>query len=179
MSDEEEWRDIQGYEGLYKVSNFGRVKSLKRKALNGVALRPIKERFLSGGRLNGYLLANLSKNGKTKSFRIHRLVAEAFILNPKNKLQVNHINGIKSDNRASNLEWATSHENQSHAWKTGLNTHKGESCRFATLRETEVLEIKYLITMGFYQKEIAIAYGVTSSAISCIRHGKSWGWLNE
>ena len=109
----EEWRDVVGYEGLYQVSSEGRVKSLKRKFIDKIGreryvkeciLKPVIDRY-------GYLLVSLYAGGKQKRHTVHRLVCEAFHENLDNKPQVNHINEIKTDNRASNLEWATAREN--------------------------------------------------------------------
>ena len=97
----EEWRDIQGYEGKYMVSNLGRVKSLNYH-------RTGKERILKAyDNGYGYLYVNLSKEGKTKKYKIHRLVAKAFLENPEGYTEVNHINEDKADCRADNLEWCS------------------------------------------------------------------------
>ena len=101
----EEWRDVIGYEGLYQVSDQGRVKSFKWN----------KERFLKPSMdKDGYLLVNLCAGGKPKTLKVHRLVCEAFHENPDNKPQVNHINEDKTDNRACNLEWCTCKQNVNH-----------------------------------------------------------------
>jgi hypothetical protein len=100
------WKSIKGYEGLYEVSNLGNVK---RK---GFELKKIDR--------NGYYRVCLQKNKKRNWRSINRLVAEAFIPNPENKPQVNHINAIKTDNRVENLEWTTGIENIRHARKMGL-----------------------------------------------------------
>ena len=108
---EEEWREIEGFNGMYLISNKGRVKSYKQR----------KEKFLSTHKTHGnYIIVNLSSNGKNKSYRLHRLVAKAFIPNVDNKPDVNHIDGDKSNNRSENLEWCTKSENMKHASKTGL-----------------------------------------------------------
>ena len=109
----EVWLDVKGYEGLYQVSSDGRVKSLERKFIDKIGReRYVKERILKPViDRYGYLLVSLYAGGKQKNHTVHRLVCEAFHENPDNKPQVNHINEIKTDNRASNLEWATAREN--------------------------------------------------------------------
>lgn len=109
----EQWKDIKGFEGLYKISNLGRVKSLKR--LDSIGRR-VKERILRF-KVNryGYYYAELHNDGKSKSIKIHRLVASAFINNKEGKLEVNHKDGIKANNSLINLEWATRSENMKHA----------------------------------------------------------------
>ena len=103
--EEEIWKPIKGYEGLYEISNLGRVKSLNYN-------RTGKEEILKNAECsNGYLTVGLTKNGKQKLFKIHRLVAEAFIPNPENKPCIDHINTIKNDNRVENLRWVTNEEN--------------------------------------------------------------------
>lgn len=103
----EVWRDVVGYEGLCKVSNLGRVKSSK------------DDRILVLNKSTEYITFNL----RSKSYRLHRALAEAFIPNPENKLEVNHINADKFDNRLENLEWCTHLENMQHASRYGLRTH--------------------------------------------------------
>lgn len=112
----EEWKPAVGYEGLYEVSNLGRVKSLPRKGTKGGILTPTYSNS------KHYAHIPLTKNMKLKTVSLHRVVAMAWIPNPYNKPQVNHKNGIKSDNRVKNLEWVTNLENRRHAIATGLNS---------------------------------------------------------
>lgn len=93
------WKDIAGYEGMYQVSNFGRVRSLNYRNTGRIEIR---KTFIMK---NGYESVSLCKNQKYTSHYVHRLVASAFVENPNNLLEVNHINEDKLDNRAENLEW--------------------------------------------------------------------------
>ena len=105
---EEIWKDIEGYEGLYQVSNWGRVKSLARIDENN---HPVKERIMKPSKSFGYLYVSLSKHGKYKRIRIHRLVAIAFIPNPDNKEEVGHKDETRTNNHVDNLEWVSKKEN--------------------------------------------------------------------
>ena len=110
---EEIWKDISGYEGLYQVSNLGRIKSLERDyiAANG-SVRHIYEHYLKQAvTKKGYLRVTLLNNGQRCTKQVHRLVAEAFLENPENKPQVDHISGNKQLNIVSNLRWTTNKEN--------------------------------------------------------------------
>lgn len=116
---EEIWKDIPNYEGLYQASNLGRIKALPKIINNG---RSYGRLILSNEKImkprydkDGYLHIGITKNKKQKIISVHRLIALAFIPNPLNKTQVNHINGIKDDNRIENLEWVTNSENQLHS----------------------------------------------------------------
>lgn len=126
---EEIWKDIPGYEGWYQVSNLGRIKRLK-KIHCSFGQRHIveREKILNTSRTKkGYLNVVLTNDGKNKkTFRVHRLVAMAFIPNIYNKPEVDHINRIRNDNRVSNLRWATGKENRMNTSKCTLLEYKGE-----------------------------------------------------
>ena len=112
MSDEV-WKDIRDYEGIYKISNKGKVKNRFDKILKAFDKHGKKKYDPR----NDYKKIHLSKNNKIKTFSIHRLVAEAFIPNTKKLPQINHKNGIKNDNRVENLEWCTQRQNIQHYHK--------------------------------------------------------------
>lgn len=111
------WKPIVGYEGYYEISNFGNVRSCERLVNHGLGsgVRKLKSKIITPWNDNhGYQVVSLSKSGKVKKYKVHRLVAEAFIPNPDNKPTINHINEIRNDNHVANLEWATYQENNNH-----------------------------------------------------------------
>lgn len=124
--EEEIWKDIDGFEGYYQVSNYGRVKRVDRVVVRGngksdSAVFHMPERIKElQTQTQGYLHTVLYKDGKYKTKRVNRLVASAFIPNPENKPEVNHIDGNKNNNRVDNLEWVTGIKNKRHARKNGL-----------------------------------------------------------
>ena len=105
----EKWADVVGYEGLYLVSESGEIKGVKSNKI-----------LKTYPTYNGYPRVKLYKNARGKTLMVHRIVAETFLPNPNKKPQVNHINGIKTDNNVLNLEWATQTENLKHAVKNNL-----------------------------------------------------------
>lgn len=108
---EEIWKDIKGYDGLYQVSSFGRIKSLERILSDG---RLWKEQILNQETNHGYKRVLLVKNGIKKHFRVHKLVAEAFILNVNNHKSINHKDEDKTNNYVDNLEWCSSKYNSNY-----------------------------------------------------------------
>lgn len=129
---EEIWKDILDYEDLYQVSNLGQIQS----KLNLKVLKPAIDRY-------GYTKVGLTKNGKTKSFKVHRLVAIAFLPNPDNKEQVNHKDHNKLNNNVENLEWVSHRENMIHHFSkqkktskyVGVNWHKHEKKWYSRVKD--------------------------------------------
>lgn len=171
------WKDVIGYEGLYQVSNMGRVKSLKR--LNRIGRRIPTEKVMSlRPHHKGYLKIQLhQKNGEMKGKFVHTLVAEAFIGPIPIGMQCNHKNGDKADNRPENLEYCTPSYNMLHAYKV-LNKPsnlKGEKHWSAKLTRNDVLKIRDLYSTGKYtQKDLAILFNVKQAAIGKVVRHKSW-----
>jgi hypothetical protein len=176
MDNLEVWLDIKGYEGHYQVSSLGRVKSLARivEIRKGIFGNK-KENFLSDWDCGkGYRKVKLCKDAIEKSIRVHRLVAENFLDNPEAKSEVNHINGIKDDNRIENLEWCTSSENTIHALNNKLKiSQKGSEHGMSKLTEKDVLEIRE-IGRSKGLKEVSKIYKVSESLISNVLLNKIW-----
>ena len=172
------WKSIPQYEGIYQVSNLGQVKCLKRFVnAKGGSKKQVLEQIITQQNDKGYFRVNLSKEGKIKRIAVHRLVALAFISNDDNKPQVNHINGIKTDNRLENLEWVTLSENIIHAYANKLIIRKGEKHTQNKLTTQNVFEIRNLLSKGLKQDENAKKYGVIRQTIGCIKNGKSWNHI--
>ena len=116
----EEWRDIPSYEGYYQVSSYGRIKSLERVVKSrwekGCTYH---EKIMSPSSCGRYIRVNLRRDNISKCFSVHRLVATVFIPNPENKPEVNHIDGDRKNNYASNFEWCNASENALHALSLG------------------------------------------------------------
>ena len=167
------WLPIIGYEGLYEISNFGRVKRIKGGT--GTYIGRLNHQFLNE---DGYFYVSLSKNtianGRAK---VHKLVALAFIPNINNKPTINHINGIKTDNRVENLEWATYSENVLHAFDNGLMP-SGEKHHMTKLTRHQVIEI-HDMGLSRWPKicELAIQYNAGASTIYAIQRERTWKYL--
>lgn len=116
----EQWRDIEGYEGLYQISNYGNVLSVVFGSKNHPRLKQESRLLRLAASSSGYYHVQLYKNGVPSTRLVHKLVASAFISNPEKKPEVNHKDGDKSNNRVENLEWVTKSENLKHAALTGL-----------------------------------------------------------
>lgn len=177
----ETWKAIAGYEGYFSVSDLGRIRSETRTVphkrhgsvtYTGKMLSPtITERGA-----NRYCLINLTKDGKGKSWLVHRLVAAAFVDNPNDQNVVNHIDGDGTNNRASNLEWISAQENTEHAYRLGLaKGNVGIKNPSAKLTVDDVRAIKELIREGqMTQRAIAEKFGVVPMVITDIKKGRTW-----
>lgn len=162
------WKPLENYEGLYEISNLGRVKALVKRGLNRELIRRSFKDVSTG-----YKTIQFTKNNVPLTLRVHRLVAKAFIPNPDNKPVVNHKDGDKMNCAASNLEWMTYSENTLHSFKNGLQKKIfGDKNYITKIKDQDVLKIRELINQGETNKEIAKIYAVNPSQISRIKNGK-------
>jgi uncharacterized protein YerC len=163
--------DVKGYEGLYFVNDSGDFFSYPKKTRKGIRkMKPLENKK------TGYLYIDLCKNGKVKKFTAHRLIAISFLPNEENKQEVNHINGIKTDNKVGNLEWVTKSENQLHSIKNGLRTTKGEKNSQSKLNENDVLKI---FKDKRTYKEISLDFKISVPTICDIKRGYSWTHITK
>lgn len=161
---EEVWKEIEGFEH-YEISSHGRVRKTISKRLK--VLKVDKK---------GYHNITLHTKGKRRYFKVHRLVAQAFIPNPENKKEVNHMNGIPDCNHKENLEWATRKENMQHAKEEGL-VACGENHGMAKLTAKEVEDIRTLYVpydKAFNQNALARKFGVSRTCINHVINNRSW-----
>ena len=157
----EEWKSVKGFEGLYEVSNFGRVKTLPRAKVKGGILKPSKNVW-------GYLICNLWKDGKRKLFQIHRLVALHFVPNPDGKPIVNHIDCDKQNNCAINLEWCSQKENINHSVMLGHYENVGAEKKMVKQYDFQGNLIKTYKSISAAARDS----GIFASNISKCCHGK-------
>lgn len=182
--DDEEWRDVIGFEGVYSVSNLGRV----RRDLNSRGVFQDKRILKLAIKKDGYLDVTLSRPGLRKHVKVHKLVAAAFLGNAAGRT-VNHKDGNKSNNCLENLEYLTQSENVRHAFQTGLKipargirsgrytkpekTARGEKHGNAKLKDADIPRIFEMRKSGLLLREIGDRLGVTKNCISLILKGKS------
>lgn len=163
------WEDIKGFEGLYQISNLGNVKSLEREVKRSDNKRGFyKERILKPAKNNkGYYIIKIHKNSKPSTFKIHRLVYQAFGKENLNGFEINHLDGVKTNNNINNLERCTSKENTYHALTNGL---KGG----VKLTEKDVLFIR---SSNLSNIDLAEKFSVSKSNISVIKRRGSWNHI--
>lgn len=179
----ERWTKIDclpGYEGIIEVSNHGNVRVRNRcyrlRSKWGTVTQQTKPDTKIAGEIanSGYRVVAFYVRRKRHKFFVHRLVAMAHVDGYQDGLTVNHKNGVKTDNRAENLEWVTLAGNTRHQWATGLIDIRGDNHPSAKLNSVSVREIREKIRMGRPMRQIAKEYGVSSSTIELIRDGKRW-----
>lgn len=167
---------ITGYEGLYDVSNLGRVRSyhnfgFKRRD-NPRMMNPTKERY-------GYLQLTLCKNTVHEQIKVHQIVARAFLPPNPGGMQIDHVNGVKTDNRVDNLEWVTPKENTLRSVKTGLKP-KGERHWRHKLTKLQVDEIRSLYKTGNYtHRSLGEIFGVSHSVVGNVIRNQTWRDCND
>lgn len=176
----EVWKDIQSYEGFYQVSSLGRIRSLNRTVRNRLGFTIAKGKVLSGVSKNGYLRVQLFKEGRWKSYPIHRLVANAFLSNSNSMPEVNHKNEDKGDNRVDNLEWCDRKQNCNYGTRTKRQSEK---------LSKKVLQLTIdgkLVSSFKSTAEVFRVLGFRSSHISeccngirTISYGYKWRYSNE
>jgi hypothetical protein len=168
------WRDINGYEGLYQISNYGRVKSLGGRL--GGYVKDIIMKLTPDQK--GYSRVRFSKNYKKETFKVHRLVANAFLLNIKNKPMVNHKDGEKNNNYVHNLEWVNNSENRLHAIRNEyIKYPKGENSYTHKLNNKDVFKIRELFQNGKSIRDISNEFNVTWQNIKYIIDRKTWSHI--
>jgi len=176
----EKWKAVEGYEGLYSVSNLGNVRREAYSYYTPFAGNiNVPEKTLTPSINKGYLRIKLQKEGVGTNHFIHRLVGNSFLTKVDGKDEINHKNGVKSDNRAVNLEWCTSQENMKHAYTNGLMSKaRGEKAGSSKLTEEKVLFIRNNKT-DYTQKELGNMFGVSQSVISDVLTKKSWTHISR
>lgn len=170
MEDKETWKPVVGYEGQYDVSNYGQVRSVKRKVPCRNGFRTVGSRILASGNMNGYRRVSLGSKGHT----VHRLVATAFIPNTGNKPCVNHKDGDRANNYFRNLEWCTYSENNLHGY-----VHNGRIAPISKLKDNEVRDIRKRLREGVKGNALAKEYGVDCKTITNIKSGYCYARVKE
>jgi len=179
----EQWKTIPGFSGIYQISNYGKVKSLNHKVYhsdgkNRIQKGRVLKQFQRGKgykKDNGYLSVSLTFNGKKNTFSVHRLVALAFVENPKGKPQVNHKDGNKQNNLYTNLEWVTNRENLIHAYNNNLiSINYGEKHHMSKLSKKDVLQIRSLSNNGVSGSDLSKKYKISQTSISNIINFKTY-----
>lgn len=169
------WKDIKDYEGLYQVSNTGKVKSLQRHKKNHTKIQIVEEKIKNTRKdRQGYLLLDLYKDNKQKTIRVHRVVAETFIPNPENKETVNHMDGDKRNNEVKNLEWSSFKEQNIHFYEKKLKTDESIEKAIKAMNKASSKKTKCLSDGVIYSSasEASRAAGVSASLIMRVCRGE-------
>ena len=172
----EEWRDIPGYEGLYQVSNLGRVRNIRlviKPRIPGMPRRGAGSLMPQLKRKDGYRGVHLCRDGKAKVFSIHALVLTAFVSPRPEGFVCNHLNGDPADNRVENLEWCTQKANIAQSIRAGKHPSV-TGAGTAKLTAEQVREIRRMSAEGIYQASIARAFNVSKPAIWHIVHRRHY-----
>lgn len=172
------WKSAPGWDGLYEVSNLGRVRSVSRTIRRSDGrTHPIDSRIIKQSLSRGYPRCSLSRSGKTFAVRVHILVAAAFKGPRPPGHDVRHKDGLKTNVLASNLKYGTRSQNENDKVLHGVS-NRGERCGSVTLTREQVLEIRKRYSGGgISQLALGLEYGVTDTAVYHIIKGKTWAWL--
>ncbi len=172
---QEVWRPVVGYEGFYEVSDQARVRGVERVLSGG---RRVKSRLLKQSLDSyGYRIVGLSRNGKTKTITVHKVVALAFLGPKPDGMIVLHGPAGKADNSLSNLSYGTWAKNSGPDRERDGTLMRGKCNHKTKLTETDVRVIRKRLALGESQQAIANSYGVVQYTISMIKLGRNWGWL--
>lgn len=162
------WLPVKGYEGIYEISDTGKLRSL-------VTRKGHCPRIIKGDRPKGYVRYRLHKDGNSKRIQAHQLVMLAFVGPVPNRCEINHKNGIHDDNRLQNLEYVTRSENQSHKFHVlGYKRPPLTKTRFKRLSKAEVSQIRQQRNSGSLLRELAERFGVSVGAISLAVRNRTW-----
>ena len=171
---DERWLPMVGFEDCYAISDCGRVMRTKTND-NTFAGRILKPHTNS----SGYLTVSPHKNGKQRPTLIHRMVMRAFVGPCPEGSEVNHKDGVKTNNHADNLEYVTRSENMQHAFDNELQSLRGERNTQSKLTEENVHEVRRRLANNETHASIADCFNVSRECISGVAQGRNWGWLKE
>jgi hypothetical protein len=176
----ESWAPVAGFEGLYEVSDQGRVKAVARMAPHPrCGYRRHRERILKPSLCDtGYLQVSLHKDGRQRTVKVHRLVAEAFLGPRPADMDIRHGSTDRTDNRAANLSYGTRADNEADKVRDGVS-NRGERCGSAKLTEQQVLEARHRARAGELSsvKQLAAEWGVSVTCLHDAISGRRWAWL--
>ena len=171
------WKDVKGLEDYYQVSNLGNVRSKERFVIRGRGGRYKVECKNLNPSINsdGYFTGIFSVDKRPINYKVHRILAESFIGEIPIGFEVNHINGIKSDNRLENLEVVSKSKNIKHAFDLGLNKpRRGELNGMCKINSEKAKSVKEMTFMGFTESQISMKLNVSIHTVRDIRRGRTW-----